>query len=127
MQRYIADPLLIGNKKFDMRIYVLVTSYQPLTIYLYRSGFARFTHYRYEEGKLNQTEIHLTNVAIQKQTDNYDELLGGKWMLNKMRLYLTSKYGFERINTCFGRIQDLIIKTMEAVQKVMHTDRNHSF
>ncbi len=55
MQRYIADPLLVGNKKFDMRIYVLVTSYQPLTIYLYRSGFARFTHYRYEEGKLSQT------------------------------------------------------------------------
>jgi len=72
VQRYIADPLLVGNKKFDLRIYVLVMSYQPLTIYLYRSGFARFTHYRYEEGKLSQTEIHLTNVAVQKQTDNYD-------------------------------------------------------
>ena len=48
-------------------------------------------------------------------------------MLNRMRLYLISKYGHDRVNNCFGRIQDLIIKTMEAVQKVMHTDRNHSF
>jgi tubulin polyglutamylase TTLL9 len=53
VQRYINDPLLIGNKKFDLRIYVLVVSHNPLTIYLYRSGFARFTHYRYEKSDIN--------------------------------------------------------------------------
>ena len=31
-----------------MRIYALCTSYNPLTIYLYRAGFARFTHERYD-------------------------------------------------------------------------------
>lgn len=48
MQKYIANPLLIGGKKFDMRIYALVTSYSPLTVHLYRNGFARFTHHRYD-------------------------------------------------------------------------------
>lgn len=47
-QRYIADPLTIGGRKFDMRIYALTVAYQPLTVYLYRSGFARFAHDRYE-------------------------------------------------------------------------------
>lgn len=66
VQRYIADPLLIGGKKFDIRLYALVTSYNPLTIYFYRGGFARFTHCRYDESKIQNSEIHLTNVAIQK-------------------------------------------------------------
>ena len=80
MQRYIHNPLLIGHKKFDMRIYVLVTSHSPLTVYLYRSGFGRFTHYRYDLSDIYNTgslfvdlEMHLTNVAVQKHSDNYDE------------------------------------------------------
>lgn len=46
-----------------MRIYVLVTSHNPLTIYLYRSGFGRFTHYRYDANDIYNTCI---NEAIQR-------------------------------------------------------------
>lgn len=36
-----------------MRIYALCVSYQPLTVYLYRTGFARFTHHRYDLEDIN--------------------------------------------------------------------------
>jgi tubulin polyglutamylase TTLL9 len=127
-QRYVHNPLLVGGKKFDLRIYALVTSYNPLTVYLYRTGFARFTHHRYSTSveDLGNNLVHLTNVAIQKNSDNYDKVTGGKWDLRNLKIYLISKYGRESINKMFNDIQEIVLKSLIAVQKVIVNDR-HSF
>jgi len=41
-QTYIDNPFLIDNLKFDLRIYVLLYGINPLKIYLFDDGLARF-------------------------------------------------------------------------------------
>jgi len=126
VQRYLSDPLLIGGKKFDLRLYVLVTSYAPLVVYMYRSGFARFSHARFSMNTedLSDAMIHLTNVAVQKHNENYDEKRGGKWDLHSLKTYLTLKEDPEKVNGLFYAIQDVILYSLLSVQKVMIQDKH---
>jgi tubulin polyglutamylase TTLL1 len=126
ISRYIENPLLVGGKKFDLRIYVLVTSYRPLKIYQYVHGFARFCNAKYNNDSENIDDpfIHLTNVAIQKHAEDYNSRHGGKWHIKSLRLYLESTYGLEPSNRLFGGMDQLIIHSLKAVQNVIMNDKH---
>ncbi|KAK1940838.1 Tubulin polyglutamylase TTLL5 [Phytophthora citrophthora] len=74
IQEYIANPRLLDGFKFDLRLYVLVTSFNPLEAFLYDEGFVRLCTRPYEDGDLSNIFVHLTNSSIQK---NNEEAIAG--------------------------------------------------
>lgn len=46
-QQYVSKPFLIDGFKFDLRVYVLVTSCDPLRIFVYEDGLGRFATLKY--------------------------------------------------------------------------------
>jgi hypothetical protein len=61
-QEYI-DTYLLDRRKFDFRIYVLVASVDPLQIYVYREGIARFCS---EDTGSGSDCSQLTNTAVNR-------------------------------------------------------------
>ena len=73
-QKYIANPFLIDNLKFDLRLYVLITGCNPLRIFLHNDGLARFSTNAYSapsKENLKDTFMHITNYAINKDNPNF--------------------------------------------------------
>ncbi|EAR99457.2 tubulin polyglutamylase, putative (macronuclear) [Tetrahymena thermophila SB210] len=126
VSRYIDNPLLVGGRKFDLRIYALVTSYRPLKVYLYAMGFGRFCNEQYTQdiAEMDNMFIHLTNVAIQKFSDKYSEKHGGKWSLQSLRYYLEMVYGTDMANKCFDDINNIIIMSLKSVQSIIINDKH---
>lgn len=114
-QVYITKPFLIDGYKFDLRVYTLITSCDPMRIYIYEEGLVRFATSRYKEPNgINITNVfmHLTNYAVNKhsRTYNQDTEGGSKRKLSWLNSYLKSlKYDVEAI---WYRIDDVIIKTI---------------
>ena len=58
--------MLIDGFKFDLRVYVAVTSVNPLRLYVYDEGLVRFASERYDTSNLKNVFSHLTNYSINK-------------------------------------------------------------
>mmetsp|Transcript_18545 Transcript_18545/g.23082 ORF Transcript_18545/g.23082 Transcript_18545/m.23082 type:complete len:189 (+) Transcript_18545:1026-1592(+) len=71
--KYIANPHLINGLKYDLRVYVLVTSFNPLKIYVYTDGLVRFATEKYsnDPNQLSKKFIHLTNFSVNKKSSKF--------------------------------------------------------
>eukprot|EP00047_Mylnosiga_fluctuans_P010918 m.18593 g.18593 ORF g.18593 m.18593 type:complete len:531 (-) comp3357_c0_seq2:999-2591(-) len=124
VQKYVENPYLVGGRKFDLRIYCLVTSFQPLRAWLYREAFARFTFVRYSMDDLSNTVAHLTNVAIQKKSTEYDKSKGCKWMFCELKRHLITCHGRQAVQEMLRNIDNIILTSLHSVQKMMINDRH---
>ncbi|NWU45690.1 TTLL4 polyglutamylase, partial [Hylia prasina] len=127
VQRYLHKPYLIGGKKFDLRIYVYVTCYDPLRVYLFKDGLVRFASCKYSSSMetLSNKFMHLTNYSVNKKNTEYksnsDETAcqGHKWALKALWSYLTQKgVNSEAI---WEKIKDIVIKTIIASEPYVNS------
>ena len=137
IQMYIERPLLINGKKFDIRVYILVTSFAPLRAYMFREGLARFCTAKYSRSQSSSSTKnrygHLTNYSINKKGDNFDasedDASGSKWSLSALLSYLSDR-GHD-VGSLLQRMRDVAAKTLIAgaseinyatAQKVKHRE-----
>lgn len=121
-QVYISRPLIIDGYKFDLRIYVLVTSCDPFSIFMFKEGLARFCTTKYNEPTHNNVEavcMHLTNYSINKHSENFvrDEDTGSKRKLSTLNKHLESM----NCNTekMWNDIEDVIIKVLISAHPIL--------
>ncbi|XP_029814616.1 guanosine-3',5'-bis(diphosphate) 3'-pyrophosphohydrolase MESH1 [Manacus vitellinus] len=121
-QQYISEPFLIDGFKFDMRIYVLVTSCDPLRVFLYKEGLARFATMRYidrSSRNLGDICMHLTNYAINKHNENFvqDDTMGSKRKLSTLNTWM-AEHSYDTTKL-WADIDDIVIKTLISAHPVV--------
>lgn len=114
-QTYIKKPLLFDGFKFDLRVYTLITSMDPLRIYVYNEGLVRCATQAYQEpseSNLNQKFMHLTNYSINKNSRTYsrDCETGSKRTFSALNQMLKNM-GHD-VSVLWSSIDDLIVKTI---------------
>lgn len=145
IQKYVANPLLIDGFKFDLRIYVVVLSYDPLKVYINEEGLVRLATEKYSSDveTLNKRTMHLTNYSVNKlspafvqnqdKKSNADEdasdaeeqpSCASKLSLRELQGYF-EKFGvaYEEV---MDRIKDVVVKTLIAVEPSLRAQWSQS-
>ncbi|RXN00019.1 Tubulin polyglutamylase TTLL7 [Acipenser ruthenus] len=129
VQEYLDKPFLMEGYKFDLRIYILVTSCDPLRIFLYNDGLVRMGTEKYHtpsDTNLSQLYMHLTNYSVNKHNENFerDETAdkGSKRSISWFTEFLrTNDYDVSKF---WGDVSELVVKTLIVAEPhVLHAYR----
>ena len=75
IQKYIERPFLIYNRKFDIRVWVLIN--QDMEVYFFKEGYLRTSALGYKLDNCQDNMVHLTNNAVQKNAKEYGKFEDG--------------------------------------------------
>ena len=132
-QQYIRNPLLIEKKKFDLRIYVLVTSCSPLRLYLFRDGLVRICTEEYKRpntGNMDDRCMHLTNYSVNKRSDKYERddkgtapsNLGSKRSIEWLMEWLREEKSEAAASKMWTKISDICAMTIISILPILRRE-----
>jgi len=73
LQKYIENPLCYKRKKIDIRQWVVVAGWNPLTILFYDECYIRISSSDFTLSNIKNRFIHLTNNSVNKKSKNFVE------------------------------------------------------
>ena len=88
VQEYIDRPQLLHKRKCDVRVFILVTSIDPLLLYVYNDGVVSICSQEYSNDNYHSKPAHMTNYSINKTEDNFS-LKDQRWRLRRLWSHLT--------------------------------------
>ena len=125
VQKYIENPLIIDKRKFDIRQWVLVTSLNPLTIYMWKEPYLRFGAEDYIMDDINNIYSHLTNNSIAKHSTQFKKetkFEGDMWKWDNFKQYL----GEAKWSEIHKKIKNAIICSFYAVHhEIKQRENSH--
>ncbi|XP_052747137.1 tubulin glycylase 3A-like [Bicyclus anynana] len=129
VQKYIENPLVIYDTKFDIRQWFLITNSQPLTIWVYKDSYLRFSSQIFSLSNYHES-VHLTNNAVQtkyKNNGERDKALPDEnmWDCHTFKAYLRQIGKYELWDTkIYPGIKQCLVGAMLACQETM--DKRHN-
>merc|ERR1719421_2558569 len=98
-QKYIEQPMLPHGFKFDIRQWVLVTDWNPLTVWIWKQPYIRFAAVKYDESLEDDDKfMHLVNNSIVKdhptfyQKNEYLQTRGLMWFRQDFERWLQKTF-----------------------------------
>ena len=123
-QKYIEKPMLYYGRKFDIRVWVVVT--QKKELFFYKEGYIRTSSDDYDMNNQNNY-VHLTNNCLQKHGDNYGKHEPGNTLsFESFEKFLHDQYPQHQIDFkkhIIGRMKDIIIDTILSVKKSLNPNK----
>ncbi|XP_073941050.1 tubulin glycylase 3A-like, partial [Choristoneura fumiferana] len=129
VQKYIENPLVVYDTKFDIRQWFLITNCQPLTIWVYKDSYLRFSSQIFSLSNYHES-VHLTNNAVQtkyKNNGERDKALPDEnmWDCHTFKAYLRQIGKHELWDSkIYPGIKQCLIGAMLACQESMDKRQN---
>eukprot|EP00929_Paragymnodinium_shiwhaense_P089544 TRINITY_DN49692_c0_g1_i1.p1 TRINITY_DN49692_c0_g1~~TRINITY_DN49692_c0_g1_i1.p1 ORF type:complete len:1309 (-),score=228.17 TRINITY_DN49692_c0_g1_i1:60-3986(-) len=122
VQKYIEQPLLLfSGRKFDIRQWVLVRSFEPLEVYMFSDCYLRLCSEPFDLGDLSNRQRHISNWSVNRHGKHVTE--GAVASLDEFRSELeeiTGKMGYweehllPKVKTmilhCLNSVRDTVVQ-----------------
>ena len=128
LQKYIEKPFLYYGRKFDIRIWVLIS--HKMDVYIFKEGHLKASSVNYSLDN-NNSFVHLTNYSLQKYNKNFSKYeMGNEISFETFQAFLDTQgeNSFNFKETIIPKFKSIIELTAKASKTIINrSKKNYSF